>query len=120
MRSTGNYMYKTKDEMIKKSVVSRPLCASMAFVLLLVGLQAANAKEFATGDDWTVRWDNTVKFNYALRAPHDRWRNNFRVCIWLMCSNDYIWPTPACHYPVARQTAAKLKAAIHRESFLTV
>jgi hypothetical protein len=28
----------------------------------------ANAFQFNTGSDWNVRWDNTVKFNYMIRA----------------------------------------------------
>ena len=61
-------MYKTKDKMTKKSAINWSVCASMAIALLLAGIQVAHAKEFATGDDWNVRWDNTVKFNYALRT----------------------------------------------------
>jgi hypothetical protein len=30
------------------------------------------------------------------------------------------WPTPARHHPITRRTVAELKAAIHRESFLTL
>lgn len=30
--------------------------------------QQANAFEFKTGDDWQIRWDNTVKYNLAFRT----------------------------------------------------
>jgi len=44
----------------------------LAFVPLLVvvmlGAQPAQAMEFDSGDDWTVRWDNTLKFNFGLRT----------------------------------------------------
>jgi len=63
-----NYMYKSKDKMTKKPAISWPVYTSIAIALLLAGVQAANAREFATGDDWNVRWDNTLKFNYALRT----------------------------------------------------
>lgn len=61
-------MYKTKVERAKKCAVNRPVPASMAMVLLLACMPAANARELVSNDDWNVRWDNTVKFNYALRA----------------------------------------------------
>ena len=34
----------------------------------LLGAQQAQAIEFETGEDWTVHWDNTLKFNYGIRV----------------------------------------------------
>jgi len=36
--------------------------------VLLLGAPQVQAMEFDTSDDWTVRWDNTLKFNYGLRT----------------------------------------------------
>jgi hypothetical protein len=36
--------------------------------LVLLGAQQAQAKEYEAGEDWTVRWDNTFKFNYGIRT----------------------------------------------------
>ena len=41
--------------------------------VVLLGAQQTQAKEFEAGEDWTVRWDNTFKFNYGIRTeePHE-------------------------------------------------
>ena len=43
----------------------KPMVAGLA---LAAASQQAAAFKFDTGSDWDVRWDNTVKFNYMVRA----------------------------------------------------
>ncbi|NCF20933.1 MAG: hypothetical protein GWP63_22125, partial [Haliea sp.] len=43
----------------------KPIVAGLAFA---AASQQAAAFKFDTGSDWDVRWDNTLKFNYMVRA----------------------------------------------------
>jgi hypothetical protein len=43
----------------------KPIAAALA---LAAASQQAAAFKFDTGSDWDVRWDNTLKFNYMVRA----------------------------------------------------
>ena len=40
----------------------------LALSVLTAISSQANAFQFDTGDDWQVRWDNTVKFNVMARV----------------------------------------------------
>ena len=54
-----------KSDLAKSCTALKPMVAGLA---LAVASQQAAAFQFDTGSDWDVRWDNTVKFNYMVRA----------------------------------------------------
>ena len=64
MKTIKRHKHTKKNTALK----SQRFALAQLLAVVLLGAQPVLAMEFDTGDDWTVRWDNTLKFNFGLRT----------------------------------------------------